>query len=413
MKILKDGFDFDAANKRKKANPKPRAEEPAGDAPTSPPGEFVMMAIDEIDVSHHHRREMDGDKPGQRLSDLESTIADEGMNQVIVVNSLKQLISGRRRLEVLRKQGVKEVPVRIRPDLDDPVRATQAELSDNACRKPYTKSELTRLGMTLEQQLAEEARKRQQEGGQKAGRGRPGRKVVPNLVQAILRRRKETTDDLVARAIGVGREQFRKMKKLVQAADEDPDLYGDLVREMDTTNKVDKVYQELVRRQTDPRQDEQQDEQQVDEDVEPPVDEDVEGPTRDPEYTIYGDGYGTTPDTHEEVEEEEVEDAEDEEAEEQDEQPDHLLALDAEEFAMQIGTMQRLTEALGGWPDYTIRRLRGHFGPETTAEQRTIIKDHINRLVVVDRLLGGDGVNSGTDTVPPGDSNSGSQEVGS
>jgi hypothetical protein len=193
-----------------------------------------------ITIGHRHRRDL-GD-----LDSLAASIDAVGLLQPVVVTPDGRLVAGQRRLEAVRLLGWDTVPVHVVAGLDDAILALTAERDENVCRLPFAISEAVSLGRELELLLAADARARQWAGlsgdGNAGGRGR--KRNLP----ANCRKVSGDTRDRVGQAVGLSGRTFTKARAIVEAAEADPDSYGDLVEQMDTSGKVNRAHQELGRR---------------------------------------------------------------------------------------------------------------------------------------------------------------------
>jgi hypothetical protein len=61
------------------------------------------------------------------------------------------------------------------------------------------------------------------------------------------------TDAKVAAAVDMGKDMYRKAKEVVEAAEREPEKYGDLPPKMDATGKVDGAFQEMKKRREPPQ----------------------------------------------------------------------------------------------------------------------------------------------------------------
>lgn len=179
--------------------------------------------IARVRVLERHRKDF-GD-----LSGLMSSIEEIGLLHPIVITERGNLIAGVRRLEVFRQLGRTSIPARL-VDLDDVVRGEYAE---NAHRKDFTPSEMVAIRRELEGPEKEAAEKRMR-AGEPLGK-------LPEGGRAL---------DKVASFAGVGRRTLDKATAVVEAAEREPQRFGDLQERMDRTGKVDGVFRELRRRET-------------------------------------------------------------------------------------------------------------------------------------------------------------------
>jgi ParB family chromosome partitioning protein len=208
--------------------------------PTMTP-RVVLIRIDLIDCGERHRKDM-GD-----LGTLAASIRDLGLLQPVVVRqdgARYHLIAGQRRLCAKRMNDpspdamIEACPV---DGLTDAAALLRAERDENTCRKDLTVSEAVALGMALEALEAKQAKQRQQQGG------RAGGKASGKLPEASTGQ----TRDKVGEAVGMSGRTYDKAKEVVNAAQAEPERFGDLVEQMDATDKVHSAYQEMRERQGD------------------------------------------------------------------------------------------------------------------------------------------------------------------
>ena len=106
-------------------------------------GRTAMVCIDKIQVSDRARKEL-GDLEG-----LEQSLRKSGLAQPLSVMELEdgtyRLLAGERRLTVLRKNGVEQVPVRIYPSSLTELEQKSIELAENFHRKDFTYVEYDNL----------------------------------------------------------------------------------------------------------------------------------------------------------------------------------------------------------------------------------------------------------------------------
>ncbi|GAH87024.1 unnamed protein product, partial [marine sediment metagenome] len=178
-----------------------------------------------------HRKDM-GD-----LAGLVDSIRELGMLHPIVVTATHKLIAGLRRLEACKRLGWERVPVRI-IELRDLLRA---EHDENMLRKEFEPTEAVAIKRAIEEREQAAAKRRQ---------GTRTDKHPAKLAGSEKGRAREK----VADAVGMGHESLRKAEEVVEAAEAEPEEYGDLQEQMDVTGKVDPAYQELKRRKEEEAQ---------------------------------------------------------------------------------------------------------------------------------------------------------------
>jgi ParB-like chromosome segregation protein Spo0J len=208
-------------------------------------GRVDDVLIKDIHIGQRCRKDM-GD-----IAALAQSIEQVGLIQPVILTTGHRLIAGHRRIEAYKLLGRSRVPAIILRGVVDALTALKAERDENTCRKPLAPSEAVSLGRAIEQLVAKEARRRQQEGGQKggkeSGKTRRGekREACGNLPQASQAR----TRDKVAESVGMSARTYEKAKAVVEAAEKDPERFTYAVHEMDRSGKVDRAYQEVARRQ--------------------------------------------------------------------------------------------------------------------------------------------------------------------
>ena len=107
--------------------------------------------------------------------ELAGSIERVGLLHPLVLNSRKELVSGGRRLEAVRKLFWETVPCRVVSTLDDAVTALRAERDENTCRADLTSEELVDLGNRIEAiERPEAARRREGVLKQNASGNRSG-----------------------------------------------------------------------------------------------------------------------------------------------------------------------------------------------------------------------------------------------
>ncbi|MBU1067903.1 ParB N-terminal domain-containing protein [Patescibacteria group bacterium] len=178
------------------------------------------MHPDQIRIGPRHRKRM-GD-----IDKLAASIAEVGLLHPVVVKPDGELIAGARRLAAIRKLGWDDVSVTV-VDLDDVMRGEYAE---NVIRKDFTPTEAVAIGRAIEERV-------------KTPVGRP----PENGANCAHLERGRTTAK-VGEYVGMGERTYEKAKQVVDAAEEQPDMFGDLPEKMDDKS-VDAAYKELKKRE--------------------------------------------------------------------------------------------------------------------------------------------------------------------
>lgn len=191
--------------------------------------------IDRIQVVDEVRRDL-GD-----LAGLQASIEHIGLLHPIVVTLDGRLIAGLRRLAACLALGHTEIAVTVVDNLDDALTALQASRDENAQRKALSPEEAVRLAQRLAPLEREAARARQALAGRAtAGDG----DACAELAQAD----KARTRDRLAQAVGLSHQTLTEAAAVVAAADAEPQVYGDLLVQMNTTGKVHGIHQRLQQR---------------------------------------------------------------------------------------------------------------------------------------------------------------------
>ena len=193
---------------------------------------MTTRSIDNIAVGKRYRQSV-GD-----LTSLVTSIQDVGLLHPIVIDPSGLLIAGQRRLEACRKLGWVEVPVRIL-DLDATL-ALQGQHDENVIRQDFLPTEAVDIVRAREGIEQKAARKRQL-ASLKQGNSTPVTEIFRNG-------EKGESADKAAAVVGWSGKTYQKAKAVVEAAEEDPDLFGDLPDRMDASGKVDGAYKELKKR---------------------------------------------------------------------------------------------------------------------------------------------------------------------
>lgn len=185
------------------------------------------MRINDIVIKDRYRKKL-GD-----IGRLAKSIANVGLLHPVVVGSDDVLIAGERRLAACHLLGWDEVLVTV-IDLDNPF---DAQIAENVERLNLLPTEMVAAGKALEEKERAEAK------------GRQGTRTDLGLSGKLPESKAGQTRDKVARAVGVSGRTYEKATKVVDAAQEQPDVFGDLPARMDKTGKVGGAYRELRRRE--------------------------------------------------------------------------------------------------------------------------------------------------------------------
>lgn len=186
--------------------------------------ERQALPIRDIIVANRCRRDMGN------IKSLAASIERVGLLHPIVIRPDRVLIAGARRLEACKALGWSEVPVRV-VDLTE---IAHGEFDENTVRKDFLPSEIEAIRRALMPIEQEAARARETLG-----------KVSPPSEAGRVR-------DKLGLVAGVSGRTVEKIAKVAEAAETDPEKFGDLLAQMDRTGKVDPAFRELrSRRQGD------------------------------------------------------------------------------------------------------------------------------------------------------------------
>lgn len=185
----------------------------------------LTLPINDIKVGKRYRQDL-GD-----IDSLARSISEIGLLHPVVVTPENKLIAGQRRLKAMKQLKWSEVPVTY-VDINKIVRG---EYDENEIRKDFTITEAVAIKRVVEPEEKRKAKERKaQAGGDVRGRKKAG--------TANLSGEKGDSREKVAKFTGKKHATLGKAEKVIQAAEENPEKYGHLVKEMDDTGKVDAAY---------------------------------------------------------------------------------------------------------------------------------------------------------------------------
>lgn len=200
------------------------------------------IAIDEVIVGNRHRKDI-GD-----ITDLARSINMVGLLHPIVIDKDNNLIAGLRRLESAKMLDWDEIPCRVVADLEDATKALLAERDENTCRKNFSPIEAVALGKALEELERPRAKARQAEGNSRGGKG--GGQVSGKLPETS--KAESETRNIVGPAVGMSGRTYAKAKVVVDAAESDPETFGEIAQEMEATGKVSPAYDKVMEMKRNP-----------------------------------------------------------------------------------------------------------------------------------------------------------------
>jgi len=154
------------------------------------------------------------------IEDLAKSIDNIGLLHPVVITPQGELIAGQRRLEACKLLGWERIPVNA-VDLENIV---QGEYDENMKRIAYTPSECFAIWEALE--------------------SHQGKQQLPSDSDGSEPRQK------VSKLTGKSTDTLSKIKQVVEAAQEEPELFEPVVQEMDETGNVNKAYRKVRQQQS-------------------------------------------------------------------------------------------------------------------------------------------------------------------
>lgn len=200
------------------------------------------IAVGEIISNDRIRKHMGN------LSELVSSIKEIGLLHPLVVNSRKELVAGGRRLAAVCEMGWTEVPCYVVETFDDAAKLLTTEGDENSCREDLLPSDYLEIAKRIEALEKPAAQERKRVGNVKGGKGK-GKPKAKEVGGKLPPTSTEKTRDKVAAAVGVSARTYQKAKQISEAAQAEPEAYGDLPAKMDVES-VDAAHKELKRRQS-------------------------------------------------------------------------------------------------------------------------------------------------------------------
>lgn len=194
----------------------------------------TTIPVTDIRIGSRHRKDL-GD-----IESLARSIDQLGLLQPIVIRPDNTLVAGARRLAACRMLGWQHVPIYVAASLDDELRLLWAERDENTCRLDFSPTEAVAIGRAIEEHEREAAKERLRLSGERFGKGSGN---VPDPIQGT-----GDTRDKVGAALGMSGKTYEKAKTVVEAAEADPETFGDLPELMDTES-ISAATRELRRRQ--------------------------------------------------------------------------------------------------------------------------------------------------------------------
>lgn len=182
-----------------------------------------------------------------QMDELVASVRAHGVIQPIAITPERQLLAGARRLEACRILGVK-VPVRFMAGVNEQIDALRVERDENEERVDFTLEERRRLADRLQVLEVKAAAERQAEGRAAGGRAKAERASGAAAPEAD----KPASDEegraayRAAKAAGfASRREYARVADVLDAAEADPERFGALRDELNTTGKAAAVHRKL------------------------------------------------------------------------------------------------------------------------------------------------------------------------
>lgn len=189
--------------------------------------------ISEIEIGERVRKDMGN------LDELAHSIQKNGLLHPVVITRDSRLVCGARRIEAVKLLGWEEITVN-EMDIED---LLSAEHDENAVRKDFLPSEAVAIGRMIETRLRITPSERSKRGWASRRNGDANSKLKSAA----------TTHVVAAKAVGMSGGAYQHAKEVVRAAEEEPQIYGDLPAQMDSLGSVYPVHKEMKRRQNGER----------------------------------------------------------------------------------------------------------------------------------------------------------------
>lgn len=189
-----------------------------------------LVAVSKINVGERARKEM-GD-----LVSLAESIREVGLLHPICLTPDNRLIAGQRRLAAVKMLGWTAIAAHY-VDLDCIVKG---ERDENVLRKPFTPSEVYEITREILEVERAAARKRQGT--------RTDLEHSETVAQSESKPPEKRAKEKAAEAVGVSRPHLAKIEAVMEAAEEEPEEYSDIVKSMDEDGNVSAAFRELKHR---------------------------------------------------------------------------------------------------------------------------------------------------------------------
>jgi len=177
------------------------------------------MLIKDIKIGNRFRKDV-GD-----IDELANSIKNNGLLHPVSITRGGVLVAGRRRIEAFNKLGFEKIPITI---IDIKIKE-DGEIDENSIRKNFTPEEM----IAVKKYLQSREINLESETQIKPGSNRPPTINNQGRPDFGLPKRSKR----IAKAIGISDTNLRKLEVLHEAASNDPGLFGDLWRKVNS-NKI-------------------------------------------------------------------------------------------------------------------------------------------------------------------------------
>lgn len=182
----------------------------------------MQVRLADIRIGDRYRKDM-GDIEG-----LARSMNEIGLLHPVAIDGDYRLIAGERRILAARLLGWESIEAHF-VDLDDLLRG---EHDENVERKAFTTTEAVAIGLALEE--IEKARARERQGARTDLQ--PSEKFSGSSGEALVK---------VAEAVGMSKPTYLKAREVVEAAEQEPELFAPIAQKMDETGNVSGAWKEL------------------------------------------------------------------------------------------------------------------------------------------------------------------------
>ena len=205
-----------------------------------------MMKITELQVNPEYENLL---PPllDEDLENLEESILKDGVLHSLIINPDKVVLDGHHRLLICQRHSINEVPF-VERSFNTDLEEMKFVISFNLNRRHLTMTQKVELGMTFHIIEMEEAKGRQSfHGGTAPGKHKS---LVPNSAQVNEEQGKAI--EKAAKKVGLGKDTFRKGKRIAEAAQTDQHAHTLWRAIADGNRSINSVYEELFQQEKPP-----------------------------------------------------------------------------------------------------------------------------------------------------------------